>query len=119
MKKELAERPCIVCKGEFKAKRDDARFCSPNCRQKFARNPNSYIIDEALKSKIEYKAPDEKAYDAPPLKELINDEPSKFAKILKESESAPKKKNIFDGLIFQVPEKALSKTEQLRKLRGG
>jgi len=28
---------CIVCKKEFQAKRSDAKFCSPNCRQRSVR----------------------------------------------------------------------------------
>jgi RecA/RadA recombinase len=35
---------CIVDQVEFESKRKDARFCSPNCRKKYARDNN---IDEA------------------------------------------------------------------------
>ena len=49
MAKEATKRDCLVCKKGFSAKRDDARFCSPNCRQKYVRNPQAYIIEEALK----------------------------------------------------------------------
>lgn len=49
MAKETIKRDCMVCKKPFEAKRSDARFCSPNCRQKYVRSPQGYIIDEALK----------------------------------------------------------------------
>lgn len=51
MAKEVTKRVCMVCPKEFDAKRSDARFCSPNCRQKYVRNPQAYQINEALKEK--------------------------------------------------------------------
>lgn len=42
MKKEPQATKCIVCSGTFMAKRSDAKFCTPNCRQKFVRTPEKY-----------------------------------------------------------------------------
>lgn len=42
MKKEPQAIKCVVCSGTFMAKRSDAKFCTPNCRQKFVRDPEKY-----------------------------------------------------------------------------
>ena len=42
-------KSCIICGKEFDAKREDARFCSPNCRQKAVRNPDLLKSDKKQK----------------------------------------------------------------------
>jgi len=58
MKKEPQAIKCIVCKETFMAKRSDAKFCTPNCRQKFVRTPEKYTGKLTL--------PEDKKKDAPP-----------------------------------------------------
>lgn len=58
MKKEPQAVKCIVCSSTFMAKRSDAKFCTPNCRQKFVRNPEKYSSKPA--------PPEDKKKDPPP-----------------------------------------------------
>ena len=37
-------RTCIVCGTEFSSKREDARFCSPNCRQIASRKNRQLVL---------------------------------------------------------------------------
>jgi hypothetical protein len=60
---------CIVCSADFPAKRVDARFCSPKCRQKAARNPELYAnpsgdISAANETKVENGAKNDKKQDS-------------------------------------------------------